>query len=82
MGVVDYILGAVIIIMALAIIAAILLQEGRRKGISGVIAGGADTFLSKGKARQVDSVLSKITKWIIIVFVLLVLATTVIHLIF
>ncbi len=64
----SYVLGGVLILFALIIIAVILLQEGRRKGISGVISGGADTFLSKGKARAVDAVLARWTKWIAILF--------------
>ncbi len=68
----DYVLGSVLIVLALIIIAVVLLQEGRRKGISGVIAGGADTFLSKGKAKAVDAVLAKWTKYIAMVFMVLV----------
>lgn len=68
----DWVIGGVLILLALVIIAVVLLQEGRRKGISGVIAGGADTFLSKGKAKAVDAVLAKATKWIAIIFMLLV----------
>lgn len=78
MGVVDYVLGALLIIFALIVIVVILLQEGRRKGMSGVIAGGADTFLAKGKARAVDAVLSRWTKFIAIGFFLLVLAANIV----
>lgn len=67
-----YVLGVALILLALIIIAVVLLQEGRRKGISGVIAGGADTFLSKGKARAVDAVLAKWTKYIAMLFMVLV----------
>ena len=79
MSVFDYILGGLLIFAALIIIAVILLQEGRRKGISGVISGGADTFLSKGKARAVDAVLSSWTKWIAIGFFVLVLVANVLN---
>lgn len=79
MGVVDYILGALLILFSLAIIAIILLQEGRRKGISGAISGGADTFLSKGKARAVDAMLSRVTKWVIIAFFVLVLVANILN---
>ena len=72
MGWYDYVLGGVLILLALIIIAVVLLQEGRRKGISGVIAGGADTFLSKGKAKAVDAVLAKWTKYIAMLFMVLV----------
>ena len=68
----DWVIGGVLILLALVIIAVVLLQEGRRKGISGVIAGGADTFLSKGKAKAVDAVLAKWTKYIAMIFMLLV----------
>ncbi len=74
MQIYDYILGGVLILLALVIIAVILLQEGRSKGLSGTISGGADTFLSRGKAKAVDAVLSKWTKVIAIVFFVLVLA--------
>ena len=79
MSVFDYILGGLLIFAALIIIAVILLQEGRRKGISGVISGGADTFLSKCKARAVDAVLSRWTKWIAIGFFVLVLVVNILN---
>ena len=78
MGVFSYILGSLIIIFALAIIGAILLQEGRRAGISGAISGGADTFLSKNKARSVDAFLARWTKFITIGFFVLVMVVNII----
>ncbi|MBQ2676107.1 MAG: preprotein translocase subunit SecG [Clostridia bacterium] len=79
MTAIDYVLGSLLILFALIVIAVILLQEGRRKGISGAIAGGADTFLSRGKARAVDAVLSRWTKFIAIGFFVLVLAANIIN---
>ena len=78
MTVVDYILGSVILLFAIIIIAVILLQEGRSKGISGTIAGGADTFLSRGKAKAVDAILAKWTKVIAIGFMALIIAANVV----
>ncbi len=78
MGVFSYIIGSLIIIFALAIIGAILLQEGRRAGISGAISGGADTFLSKNKARSVDAFLARWTKFITIGFFVLVMIVNII----
>ena len=78
MGVFSYIIGSLIIIFALAIIGAILLQEGRRAGISGAISGGADTFLSKNKARSVDAFLARWTKFITIAFFVLVMVVNII----
>ena len=38
-----------------------------------VLSGGAETFLSKGKAKTLDAKLAKATKWFALAFVLLTL---------
>ena len=45
----------------------------RNRVYAGEIAGGADTFLSKNKAKSVDAKLAKMTKWVAIVWILLTL---------
>lgn len=77
MTVVDYILGAVLIIFAIVMIGVVILQEGNSKGI-GVVTGGADTFLSKNKARTLNSKLARWTKVLAIGFALLVVALNVV----
>ena len=54
-------------------LAVVLLQSGKSAGLSGAIAGGADTFLSKNKARGVDAKLAKMTKWVALAFMVLTL---------
>ena len=49
----------------------VLLQSGKTAGLSGAIAGGADTFLSKNKAKSWDSKLAKATKWVAIAFLVI-----------
>ncbi|MBQ9355378.1 MAG: preprotein translocase subunit SecG [Clostridia bacterium] len=71
MGIWEILLGVAVIIVSLVIIAVILLQQGHRAGISGAISGGADTFLSKNKARTFDAVLARFTKYIAILFFVL-----------
>lgn len=73
MAVAEIIVGAIVLLLSIVIILVVLLQEGRRQGISGAISGGADTFLSKNKARTVDAFLAKWTKVIAIAFFVLVL---------
>ena len=73
MKIAEILLGAFLIIFALVIIAVILLQEGRRSGVAGAVSGGADTFLSKGKAKTLDAKLARWTKWFALAFVLLTL---------
>lgn len=78
MSVIEYIIGGVIILVSLIIIGAILLQQGRRAGINGAISGGADTFLSKNKARTVDASLARWTKYVAILFFVLAIVANVI----
>ncbi len=72
MGIWEIILGAVLIIMSIAIIIVIILQEGNQQGV-GVVTGGADTFFSKNKARSIDAFLSRWTKVFAAIFVAAVL---------
>lgn len=62
------------VVLSLILIAVVMLQSGKSAGLSGAIAGGADTFLSKNKAKTVDAKLAKMTKWVAIAFVLVTLA--------
>ena len=66
------------VLLSLALIAIVMLQSGKSAGLSGAIAGGADTFLSKNKAKSLDAKLAKMTKWVAIAFVVLTLALSVI----
>ena len=72
-------IGIVMLVLSVIIIAVVLLQQGRRSGI-GAISGGADTFLSKGKARTADAKLSRMTKYIAIAFFVLAVVANVIAL--
>lgn len=71
MAVLEIIIGAIVLLLSLVIIFVVVLQEGHRSGINGAISGGADTFLSKNKARTVDAFLSRWTKYIAIAFFVL-----------
>lgn len=80
MNAVEIILGIAVIIVSLFIIAVVLLQQGHRAGISGAISGGADTFLSKNKARTFDASLARWTKWVALIFFVLAIVANVIAL--
>ena len=67
------------LLCGLAIILIVLLQSGKSAGLSGAIAGGVDTFLSKNKAKTWDAKLAKMTKWVAILWVILTLALCVIQ---
>ena len=80
MKIAEIIIGVVIGLLSLVIVAIILLQQGRRSGINGAISGGADTFLSKNKARTVDASLARWTKVIAAAFFVLAIVANVIAL--
>ncbi len=74
MSTVKIILTVLQLLSGLAVTVVVLMQSGKSAGLSGAIAGGAETFLSKGKAKSLDAKLAKATKWFAIAFVLLTLA--------
>ena len=61
------------VLTSLFLIAVVLLQSGKNAGLSGAIAGVADTFMTKNKARSFDAKLAKATKWVAAVFIILTL---------
>lgn len=74
----QIVLSVIYFVVSLALIAVVMLQSGKSAGLSGAIAGGADTFLSKNKAKSVDAKLAKMTKWVAMAFLLLTLALSLI----
>jgi preprotein translocase subunit SecG len=62
-------------LIAIGLIAVVLLQSGKSAGLSGAIAGGAETFF--GKKKGLDTFLSKVTVVLAVVFGLLSLILTV-----
>lgn len=72
----EIVLGVLLIITSLALVAMVLLQEGRSAGLSGAIAGGAETFLGKSKGKTIEQKLVKITKILAIIFFVLSLVAT------
>lgn len=61
------------LLTCLFLIAVVLLQSGKRSGLSGTISGAADTFMTKQKATTWDGRLAKMTKWVGLAFVVLTL---------
>ena len=53
---------------------AVLMQHGKSHGLSGTIAGGAETFFGKAKGKSMDAMFNKLTTIISIIFVVLVVA--------
>ena len=65
------------VIISVVLVATVLMQSGKQQGLSGAIAGGAETFFGKNKGRTIDGVLKKVTAVVALLFVIssIVLAT-------
>ena len=61
------------LISSVALGTIIIMQSGKSAGLSGAIAGGAENFFAKGKAKTWDEKLAKMTKWFALAFILLTL---------
>lgn len=62
------------VISGLCVTVAVLMQSSKSAGLSGAVSGGAETFLSKGKAKTMDAKLAKMTPWISLAFVVFTFA--------
>ena len=69
---VEITIGIVLLVMAVFLVCAVLMQSGKDSRMSGTIAGGAETFFGKNKGKSIDKLLSKLT---IVVSALVVLCT-------
>lgn len=67
MGVVKIIFTVLHVLCAIALIATVILQSGKSAGLSGAIAGGAETLFG-GKKKGLDELLSKVTVGVAILF--------------
>lgn len=69
----HYLLGSILILLAIVVTVIVLMQEGRSQGVSAVMGGSADTFLSKTKGRTNQARLERITKYLAVGFFVIVL---------
>ena len=68
----GYILGGILLALAVVLTVLVLFQQGKDKSLSGAITGGADTFFGKSKGANNDKLLSTITAVASIVFAVIV----------
>ena len=63
---------------SVALIVIVLLQSGKEAGLSGAIGGGSETYMGKGKSKNMDQVLATATKWVALAWVFLTLSLSLI----
>ena len=73
----EIVLSVLVSVLSIALIAIVLLQDGKDQGL-GALAGNADSYLNK-TGKDGKSVLATATKWIAAAWLILVLAMSFIH---
>ena len=76
----QYVLGSVLIAMALALVLLVLFQSDKETRMSGTISGGSsDTYYGQNKGRSRDKLLSRLTIVVGILFVGALLAAYILY---
>ncbi|MBO4366674.1 MAG: preprotein translocase subunit SecG [Clostridia bacterium] len=75
MEVLQYIVGSLILVLAIGLIVMIILQQGKRKGLENVIGGnsGGNSYLNKTEAAKKGKRFEKLTVWVAILFAVMVI---------
>ena len=71
----QYVLAILVIIVSVIITALVMLQESKQQGLSGAIGGAAETFFGKNKGRTDEAKKAFLTKILVAVFAVIVLAS-------
>ena len=66
-------LGIILLVFAVFLVIAVLLQSSKDSKMSGVIAGAGESFLGKDRSSRLDKLLNKLTPIIAGAFALIVL---------
>lgn len=76
MSLVQYIVGAVVIVLAVVLVVLITFQQGKRKGLENVISGNSsnNSFLNKTEAAKKGKKFEKMTLYVAIAFAVIVIA--------
>lgn len=64
----EIILTVIFVLICLALTVIVLMQEGKSAGLSGSIAGAAESYWGKNKSRSMEGKLETITKVLVVFF--------------
>ena len=70
---IETILAVLVSLASIAMIVVVLLQSGKEAGLTGALTGASETYMNKNKKGNLDQVLASSTKWIALVWIVLVL---------
>jgi preprotein translocase subunit SecG len=71
MDILKVLVTIVYVIVCIALVVVVLMQEGKSAGLSGAINGVADTYWGKNKGRSMEGALVKITRALAAAFIVL-----------
>ena len=73
----EYVIGGLLIALAIALTVIILMQTGKDRKLSGAITGSSETYFGKSGGASKDKILSKLTIVGSVLFVVLAIVMTV-----
>ncbi|MBQ1849060.1 MAG: preprotein translocase subunit SecG [Lachnospiraceae bacterium] len=73
MSLIRTILSALYIVVSIALVILVLMQEGKAQGL-GSISGAAESYWGKNKGRSMEGMLVKITRVLAVIFLALTVA--------
>lgn len=76
MSLIQYIVGAIVVVLAIVLVVLITFQQGKRKGLENVISGNTsnNSFLNKTEAAKKGKKFEKLTLYVAIAFAVIVIA--------
>ena len=74
---IETILSVVVSILSIALIAVVLLQDGKDQGL-GALAGNSESYLNK-TGKDGKSIIASSTKWVAVAWLVCVLAMSFVH---
>ena len=73
----EIVLSVLVSVLSIALIAIVLLQDGKDQGL-GALAGNSDSYLNK-TGKDGKSLIASSTKWVAAAWLVLVLAMSIVH---
>ena len=73
----EIVLSVLVTILSIALIAVVLLQDGKDQGL-GALAGNTDSYLNK-TGKDGKSIIASSTKWVAVAWLVCVLAMSFVH---
>ncbi len=71
MDILKVIITIIYVLVCLALVVVVLMQEGKSAGLTGAISGMADTYWGKNRGRSMEGTLEKFTKFLAATFIVL-----------